>query len=64
MDVEFGGRLIDPWGNDRAAFTATTRINRKDFGIKWNKILDNGGVMVSDEVNVVIEIEAVKKKDP
>src|SRR2546426_12165787 len=43
LDGSFGGAVKDPWGNERAAFTATTTIHRKDFGLTWNKTLDNGG---------------------
>jgi len=62
FDVEFGGVGIDPWGNKKLAFVATSKINRKDFGMKWNKALDSGGVMVSDEVTITVEIEANGKK--
>jgi polyisoprenoid-binding protein YceI len=61
MDVQFGGSAKDPWGSERAAFTATGTVNRKDFGMVWNKVLDNGGVMVSDEVKITLQIEAVKR---
>jgi polyisoprenoid-binding protein YceI len=49
--------IKDPWGNQRAAATATTKINRQDFGVKWNKTLDNGGMMLGDDVAVTIDIE-------
>lgn len=52
----------DPWGNTKSGFTATVKLNRKDFGVQWNKNLDGGGVVVSDEVNVTIELEVLKKK--
>lgn len=61
LPVEFGGFIRDPWGNERAGFNVTTTLNRKDYGINWNKALDNGGVMLSEDVNVSINIEAVKK---
>jgi polyisoprenoid-binding protein YceI len=51
----------DPWGNERAAATATTKINRQDFGVKWNATMDNGGVVVGDDVTITIDIEMVKK---
>ena len=51
----------DPWGNFRRGATGTARINRRDFGITWNKILDNGGLLVGDEVNIYIEVELVKR---
>ena len=62
LDVE--GPTIpmkDPWGNTRVAATATTKINRQDFGVKWNATLDNGGVVVGDDVSIVIDVELVKK---
>lgn len=52
----------DPWGNTKSGFTATVKLNRKDFGVQWNKSLDGGGVVVSDEVNVTIDLEVLKKK--
>ncbi|UCD63669.1 MAG: polyisoprenoid-binding protein [Candidatus Zixiibacteriota bacterium] len=57
FDVEFNGVIDDPWGNTKAAFTATTAINRQDFNVKWNKTLDAGGVLVGDEVKITIELE-------
>jgi polyisoprenoid-binding protein YceI len=62
LPVEFGGFIKDPWGNQRAGFTLTTELNRKDYGINWNKTLDNGGLMLSDDVSINVNIEAVKKK--
>jgi polyisoprenoid-binding protein YceI len=52
----------DPWGNQRSAVTATTKINRQDFGVKWNATMDNGGVVVGDEVSITIDAEMVQKK--
>jgi polyisoprenoid-binding protein YceI len=51
----------DPWGNLRSSATARTKINRKDFGVNWSQNLDTGGAVVGDEVDIVIDIEAVKK---
>lgn len=51
----------DPWGNLRRGATGTTRINRKDFGITWNKVLDTGGLVVGDEVDITVEVELVRK---
>lgn len=61
LDLEIGGTTKDPWGNTRAGFTATGKINRKDFGIVWNKALDNGGLMLGEEVAVSLDIESVLK---
>ncbi len=52
----------DPWGNIRKGATATTRINRKDFGLTWNKTLETGGVVVGDEVFITLEVEMIKAK--
>ncbi len=52
----------DPWGNTRMGTQATARINRKDFGVTWNQNLDGGGVVVGDEVNIILDIEAVQQK--
>lgn len=62
LDVTYNGSVKDPWGNERTAFTATTKINRKDFGVNWSKPLDNGGLVVSDEVSITIEAEGVPPK--
>jgi polyisoprenoid-binding protein YceI len=51
----------DPWGNQRLAATATTKINRQDYGVKWNAKLDSGGVVVGDEVNITLDIEMIQK---
>ena len=51
----------DPWGNQRVAASATTKINRQDYGVKWNAKLDNGGVVVGDDVNITIDVEMIQK---
>ena len=61
LDVEYSGRTKDPWGNERAGFGAKTSINRKDFGLAWNQILEAGGALVGDRVDIEIEVEAVKQ---
>jgi polyisoprenoid-binding protein YceI len=59
LDVERGGIVAkDPWGKRRAGFTATATINRKDFGVSFNQVLDQGGLALSEEVAITIEIEA------
>jgi polyisoprenoid-binding protein YceI len=59
LEVERAGIIAkDPWGKRRAGFTATTTINRKDYGVSFNQVLEAGGVAVSEEVAIVIEIEA------
>lgn len=63
LDVEGPSKESkDPWGNIRRGATASTKINRKDFGLNWNKALETGGVVVGDEVNITLEIEMIKAK--
>ena len=50
----------DPWGNTRIGLSATTRINRKDFGLTWNAALETGGILVGDEVAITLDVEFVK----
>ena len=61
LEVEFLGAATDPFGNDRAAFEASTAISRKDFGLTWNAALEAGGVLVGDKVTTTLEIEAIKQ---
>ena len=62
LDVEGPTPQVkDPWGNVRRGATATGRINRKDFGIVWNRTLEAGGVVVGEEVDIYVEVELVKK---
>ena len=63
LDVERLGVVKDPWGNERAAFSAKTSVNRGDFGLTWNQALETGGVMVGDRIDIEIEIEAVRQAD-
>jgi polyisoprenoid-binding protein YceI len=60
FDCVFRGTVQDPWGGTRAGFTANATIDRKDFDVKWNKVLDTGGLTVGDEVEITIEVEAIK----
>jgi len=62
LDVEGPTAPVkDPWGNQRAAASASAKINRQDFGVKWNATLDNGGVVVGDDVNITIDAEMIKQ---
>lgn len=61
LQAEFQGEAKDPWGNQRAAFSATGTINRKDFGLTWDKLTETGGILVGSEVTIVLEIEGIKK---
>ena len=61
LEVTYEGAGKDPWGGERAGFVATTSIDRKDFGLVWNKALETGCVLVGDKVELTLEIEAVKQ---
>lgn len=61
LNVEYGGVVKDPWGNIKAGFTVTGKINRKDFGLNWNAMLETGGVMVSEDVRINSEIQLIKQ---
>jgi polyisoprenoid-binding protein YceI len=62
LDVEFGGIVKDPWGNTKAGFTITGKINRKDFGLTWNAMTEAGGLVVSDEVKINCGVELIEVK--
>ncbi|OGR78137.1 MAG: hypothetical protein A2X32_01910 [Elusimicrobia bacterium GWC2_64_44] len=62
LEVEGSGPVKDPWGNERMAAVAKTTINRKDFGLGWNQVLEAGGLLVGEKVEITLEIEAVKEK--
>lgn len=62
LDLEIGGVDKDPWGNEVAGFSASATVNRKDWGISWNKTLDSGGVLVGDKVDIVLEVSGNAKK--
>jgi polyisoprenoid-binding protein YceI len=62
FDLEVNGLEQDPWGNTRSGFTLTGSILRKDYGMEYNAILESGGVMVGDKVNIEIDVEAVLNK--
>jgi polyisoprenoid-binding protein YceI len=59
LEVSFRGHVRDPWGDHRAVFSAVTRLNREDFGVSWNLPLEAGGLLVSKDITVTIEIETV-----
>ena len=60
FDLEVGGVAVDPWGNTKAAFEARADVNRKDWGLTWNAALEGGGVLVSDKIAIVLEIQLTK----
>jgi len=62
LDVTSEGRGKDPWGGERAGFSATTKIKRSDFGLTWNQLLETGGVAVGDDVKISIDVELVKQQ--
>src|ERR1700738_2102941 len=65
LDVEGPTAPVkDPWGNQRAAANATTKINRQDFGVKWNAKMDNGGLVVGDDVAITIDVGLGQKGAP
>ena len=64
LPVTFLGEGKDPWGNEKMGFETAITVNRKDYGINWNKALDQGGVLVADEVKVQVSVEANKVKAP
>jgi len=62
LDVEFSGMAKSPWGTYSAGFTASTKINRKDWGLTWNVALETGGVLVSEVLKVDIELELIRQE--
>jgi polyisoprenoid-binding protein YceI len=61
LPVTFDGEVKDPWGNVKGGFSTSTRLNRKDFGITWNKALDTGALLLGEDVDVTINLEVQKK---
>ena len=59
LDVTFRGQGKDPWGNVRAGFAASLNINRKDYGLNWNEVLETGGLLVGEEVEIRIDAEGI-----
>jgi len=60
LEVAYGGRMKDPWGHDRAGFTARATVDRKDFGLTFNQILDQGGLALGEKVAIEIDVEATR----
>ena len=60
FEVEFNGTQADPWGNTKAGFEAEAEINRKDWGLTWNAAIEGGGVLVSDKIKIVLDVQLVK----
>ena len=62
FDFEFLGTVTDPWGNERAGFSASGKIDRQEFGLSYNSVMEAGGLLVGDEVKITLEIEGIKNK--
>lgn len=60
LDAVYEGRGRDPWGGERVSFSATSRIDRRDFGLTYNQVLETGGILVSNEIRLSFEVQAVK----
>lgn len=61
LAAEFVGHAHDPWGNDRAVFSAHATINREDWGVSWNMLLETGGLLVSKEIRLELEVETIRQ---
>ncbi len=60
LDVEFGGKINDPWGKERAGFTVTGKVNRFDYGLQWNALMETGGAVVGKDIKITCDVEVVK----
>jgi polyisoprenoid-binding protein YceI len=60
LDVHFEGKTKDPWGGERVGFSATGKLDRREFGLTWNQALETGGVVVGNDIKINLEVEAVK----
>jgi polyisoprenoid-binding protein YceI len=60
LEAEYLGGGKDPWGNERLGFSARTAINRKEFGLNWNQVLEAGGVLVGEKIEIALDVQAVK----
>ena len=63
LEVEYSGMAQSPWGTTSAGFTASTKINRKDWDLNWNVALETGGWLVGDEIKIDLELEIVKQAE-
>jgi polyisoprenoid-binding protein YceI len=61
LQVEYLGHATDPWGNDRAVFSASGKLNREDWGLTWNMLLDTGGLLVSKDITLELEVELIRQ---
>jgi polyisoprenoid-binding protein YceI len=63
LDCVFEGRGSDPWGKERAGFSATTEIDRREWGLRWNQAIETGGVLVANKVKIEVEVQFVRQDD-
>ncbi len=63
LDVTYGGQIKDPWGNTRAGFNVKGTLNRFDYGLKWNNLLETGGAIVGKNINIICDIEVIKQEE-
>lgn len=61
LDVTSEGRGRDPWGGERAGFSATGKLKRSEFGLTWNQVLETGGIAVGDDIKIALEVELIKQ---
>jgi polyisoprenoid-binding protein YceI len=61
LEATYDGRGKDPWGGERASFSATGKLDRRDFGLTWNQALETGGILVSNELRIAVEVQATKQ---
>jgi len=62
LDVDFSGIVLDPWGSHKAGFVITGKIDRRDFGLRWNVITDAGSILVGEEAKISCEVQLVEQK--
>lgn len=63
LNATYGGAMKDPWGNDRVGFEVSGKLNRKDFGLTWSAVTETGGLVVSDDVKIIANVEFIKGKE-
>ncbi|RLD61329.1 MAG: polyisoprenoid-binding protein [Bacteroidetes bacterium] len=61
LDTKYGGTIKDPWGNTKAGFKITGTLNRTDFGLKYNSVMEAGGLMIGEEIEITCKVELIKK---
>ncbi len=62
LDVDFGGTVVDPYGQTKAGFTVTGKISRKEYGLTWNAVTEAGSVVVGDEIKIIAEVQLIKQQ--